>query len=346
MRLRPGGRFPRESQRRHRLCSCRSRATPGRRRTKAIACHIQPSATTRDSAPYSQSWPALRKKCPASEPQFRPASSPSARQVQRLAANGRPIPAPPVFFWKSVNLVRAVGMEPFGAVAPPYFRVRMNAAQQKQLFGRAPANEHDARLVAHDLGDQIRNLFVGKRPHAVRRERCQRAVIIQKQSPRRGVTHPLEKSTANVLLFRYFHSETPALSKVSDAGIGGRVRYLANKPRSLALKLETLFREETEEPSRDPEKTLAARADEGVNQTLRTQVATGRNPKILRRDHNWSLARMGRARAVESTWLSAVSFQPSAIRKSNPNPLLLRDGAGGTGAASESRFLSACGGSE
>jgi len=112
------------------------------------------------------------------------------------------------------------------------------------------------------------------------------------------------------------------LSKVSDAGIGGRVRYLANKPRSLALKLETLFREETEEPSRDPEKTLAARADEGVNQTLRTQVATGRNPKILRRDHNWSLARMGRARAVESTWLSAVSFQPSAIshQENQPQP--------------------------
>src|SRR6266851_2490253 len=127
--------------------------------------------------------------------------------------------------------------------------MRMNAAQKEQLGGRTSADEHYARPLPHDLGNQLRNFAIGKCTGAVGRERRERTVIIQEQSARASSPNSLEEGTAHVLMYRDRHSQP---------------RFRARKPRRQA-------------------------PDQAKAQNLCATV-TGR-----------SLARISRARAVEST---------------------------------------------
>ena len=115
---------------------------------------------------------------------------------------------------------------------------------------------------------------------------------------------------------------------MQESGFG--VRYHANteNPEALTLKLETLFREETEEPSRDPETTLAARADEGGTPNTN---ATSCDPTQPQNPAPRSQVESSTYGSVERNWKymkqpSAISHQPSG--KATSRPCLYRDGDG------------------
>jgi len=181
----------------------------------------------------------------------------------------------------------------------PDFGMGINAAQKEQLGGRPAADEYYARPVPHDLGNQLRNFAIGKCTVAVGRERRECAVIIQEQSARASSPNSLEEGTAHVLMYRDSHSQprfqarrprrqVPDETKAQSLKSELKLHAFAKKRESLpwiGIALAALTRTKGK-----PIAESAANLQPGAAPNLCATV-TGR-----------SLARISRARAVESTW--------------------------------------------
>src|SRR6266536_6058494 len=98
-----------------------------------------------------------------------------------------------------LHFVCAVSKKPLGTVAPPDFRMRMNAHQEDQLGCRPPADENYASSVTHDSRHKFGNFAIRERTRAIRRKRCKSAVVIQQKNARPSATQLLEKRYTNIL---------------------------------------------------------------------------------------------------------------------------------------------------
>ena len=180
----------------------------------------------------------------------------------------------------------------------PDFGMRMNATQKKQLSGWTSADEYHARPLPHDLGNQLRNFAIGKCTVAVGRERREGAVIIQKKSARASSPNSLEEGTAHVLMYRDRHS----LPRFRARKPG---RELLTKPQPRALRSQLKLHACAKKRKNLPRTRLALAALTRTKGNPAAESAANLQPSaapnLCATVTGRSLARISRARAVEST---------------------------------------------
>src|SRR5215469_9145009 len=87
----------------------------------------------------------------------------------------------------------------------PDFRMRVNPAQKDQFRCSAPTNEHDTRVVPHDLRHQPWYFAIRKSARAVGSERRERAVIVQQECACGSIAHTLHEHSTHIELFGDLH---------------------------------------------------------------------------------------------------------------------------------------------